>query len=224
MISKLKSLNSSPYTNFDSTGFKPFFGDIWQSDSPVFDILIEIIKPSLIIEVGSWLGSSAIHMAQGIKKNKLDAVIICVDTWLGSIEHWLNPRWRPWLKMKNGYPQIYFQFLFNVNSKGVQNQIIPFPNTSTIAASLFLKYGVKADLIYIDASHEEKDVLKDLESYYPLLSNKGIMFGDDYSLMGVRPALESFSKRNNINHKVLKDENFWIIDRCNPVRPFLRLL
>jgi cephalosporin hydroxylase len=61
----------------------------WFSDAPVFEEVISKVRPDLIIEVGSWLGASAIHMAGLLKKHGLDeSKIVCVDTWLGAVEFW----------------------------------------------------------------------------------------------------------------------------------------
>src|SRR5947208_1485127 len=64
-------------------------------DPDVFVELISLTKPSLIIEVGTWKGHSANAMADSCKRMNLHTKIICVDTWLGSQEHYLIEQWRP---------------------------------------------------------------------------------------------------------------------------------
>ena len=46
----------------------------------IFDALIHAVRPRLIIEVGSWMGHSAILMSQAAKRECEQAHIICVDT------------------------------------------------------------------------------------------------------------------------------------------------
>lgn len=48
------------------------------------------------------------------------------------------------------------------------------------AANLFAYQKFVFDVIYIDASHEYKNVRQDLEAWWPLLRPGGVMFGDDY--------------------------------------------
>ena len=36
----------------------------WGSTHPYFQKYIELLKPTLIVEVGTWLGGSAIHMGR----------------------------------------------------------------------------------------------------------------------------------------------------------------
>jgi len=150
-----------------------------------------------VIEVGSWKGASAIHMARRLEDLGLGAEIVCVDTWLGAIEFLDNKedldRYVS-LRLRHGYPTVYYQFLANVVKTGFQNVITPFPQTSLIAARWLRKHNVQAQLIYIDGSHEEEDVLSDLTHYWPVLAPDGIMFGDDFNEAwpGVRSAVRAF--------------------------------
>jgi len=187
----------------------------WNGNSKIFQELIDYTQPQLIIEVGSWKGQSSINMAQYIKTKNINTKIICVDTWLGALEFWDELSHTPErnLMCKNGYPQIYYQFLSNVAHYGVENIISPFPNTSSIAAKFFKKRGIKAKLIYIDASHEYEDVLDDIESYFDILDKEGILFGDDYrTFPGVSKAVDEFTKKNNLSITI-KENNFWIINK-----------
>jgi SAM-dependent methyltransferase len=182
----------------------------WNSDSKIFDDLILEVKPKVIIEVGTWKGRSAIHMADVVKANKIPcSYIYCVDTWLGAIEFWTNLAHTPErdLLLKNGYPQVYYQFISNVIHHKHQDIIVPFPNTSTTAAKFFATTGVAPDLVYIDASHEYSDVLEDIRLYYWLLNPGGVLFGDDYfNFNGVKDAVDV----SPAEHQVLYD-NFWVM-------------
>jgi Methyltransferase domain len=154
--------------------------------------------------VGTWKGGSAINMANYVRERKLKCRIFCIDTWLGSLEHWKKKdskklySWYSSLRIKNGYPTIYYQFLYNVISHGLQSVIIPFPNTSLNAARWFLWKGIRADLVYLDASHEEWDVYQDLSLYYTVVKEGGIIFGDDWSWEGVKLAVSRFAQENKL--------------------------
>lgn len=187
----------------------------WNGNSKIFQKLIEKRVPKLIIEVGSWKGQSAITMAECIKKNSFNTKIICVDTWLGALEFWDKFKDTPErdLVLKNGYPQIYYQFLSNVVHRNVQDIITPFPNTSVIASRYFKNNSIIADMIYVDASHDELDVYYDLKNYYDILSKGGILFGDDYNnWKGVGNAVKKFCKEVNKNFKI-EERNFWVIEK-----------
>ena len=109
------------------------------SDSPVFAKLIEEAKPKLIVEVGTWKGRSAVHMAKECLKYTDDFEIVCIDTWLGSVEHWTGVDTNLTLEnFKNGRPNIYEQFLSNVVHNDLEKYITPFPIDSVNGA---LKIG-----------------------------------------------------------------------------------
>jgi len=147
----------------------------WNSTSVVFRMLIEEIKPRLIVEVGSWLGASAIHMAR-----QCDAEIVCVDTWLGSPEMWgRNSDCYRQLGIEHGRPTIYDQFLSNVIHSRLQSTITPFPQTSQNAACWFYGSPIKPDLVYIDGSHEYEAVKADIASWASVVRLGGVLFGDD---------------------------------------------
>ena len=137
----------------------------WHGNNSIFEKLINETNPTHIIEVGAWLGQSTINMAKILKqKNIGDCKITTVDTWLGALEFIGSDKGDHNLMKKNGYPQVYYQFLSNVVHNEVQEYINPFPSTSLIAARYFEKNDIKADLIYIDGSHDYEDVIADLNS------------------------------------------------------------
>lgn len=185
----------------------------WNSYNEIFGILVQMSQPKIIIEVGSWLGASAINMFYQTKKNNLDTKIYCVDTWLGATEFWTdsNDTSDRDLKLKNGFPQVYFDFLENVVSHNAEQSIVPIPNTSFIGAKILKYKNVMADLIYVDGSHEYEDVKQDIISYMDLLRPGGFMFGDDFNQVwpGVRRAVtESFGENFRVHAN-----NFWIYQK-----------
>ena len=205
-IIDLTQINYKPEYPLDLQG--------WSNEFPIFEDLIKNNKPSIIIEVGTWKGASAIKMANLSKQYNLKSKIYCVDTWLGAEEFWTG--WADTqerdLIIKNGYPQIYYQFLSNVFNTKNEDIIIPITNTSHIASIIFKYYNIKANLIYIDGSHDYKDVISDMEDYYNLLEKDGIIFGDDMNWESVRNAVNDFSKSHNIKYELAYD-HFWIIKK-----------
>jgi len=187
----------------------------WGSASPAFGILIERLKPKLVIEVGTWKGGSALEMARHLERLGLaDSKILCIDTWLGALEMWGDQsdavRYGS-LQLKNGYPQLYYQFLANVCHQGAQRRIIPFPLPSATAAQWLSLRSVRAELIYIDGSHEEEDVYNDLVDYWDLLSPGGMIFGDDYNWTGVKMAVDRFVSENRLRLEHLEDK--WMLGK-----------
>lgn len=188
----------------------------WHSDHEIFKRLIADTLPEVIIEVGSWRGASAIALltkADQVAEELGIALVprlFCVDTWLGSPEIWRVPEYRAANPRPHGYPQVYFQFLTNIRAAGYEKQVTPLPMTSRQGAGVLCDAQVMASLIYIDASHDYCDVAEDLKQYWSLLSDGGVMFGDDWGFLGVRVAVNEFTEYRELDVQVV-DGNYWII-------------
>lgn len=137
-------------------------------------------KPRVVIEVGVWKGASVIFMASLLREMAADGVVIAVDTFLGSWEHWLNPEWRPALEFDAGYPTLFRTFQRNVAAAGVADYVVPLPLDSANAAALLDLTRIAADVIHIDAAHDYGSVLADLRAWWPRLLPGGVLIADDY--------------------------------------------
>jgi cephalosporin hydroxylase len=202
---------TNPYKDFPFTDYPNDVYTQWGSEDPGFRVVFDRIKPKLVIEVGSWKGGSVLHMADLADELGLETQFVCVDTWQGSLEFWLDqkdPTRYGALDLMYGYPMVYFQFLANVCHANQQDRIIPFPQASQTAAKWFATRKILADAIYIDGSHEYDDVLSDIGAYWSLVRSGGILFGDDYGVWGgVSEAVQWF--RMNKSVKVEIDGRHW---------------
>jgi predicted O-methyltransferase YrrM len=193
--------HADPYAGFDATR-RPVDLQGWGSTHPVFAEVIDKVRPRLVVEVGSWKGASAVTMAAAAKAIALaDIEILCVDTWVGSAEHWLvrdNPRFYPSLAVEHGQPTLYRQFLTNIVRSGHADIVTPFPVPSITAAEVLRALKVTADAVYLDAGHGYEDVRADIASWWPLVRPGGILFGDDFSRAwpGLMKAVLEHAARN----------------------------
>jgi len=200
-------------------GFTPVPGTKlwgWNGDRPIFPTLVQQAKPKLIIEVGSWMGQSAANMANSCLAMGLnDTTVICIDTWLGSKEHWRDPELQKHMELVNGYPTFYRRFLTNMIQAGVKDLVLPVPMPSQIAASFLKDFSLQAELIYIDGSHDEKDVFDDLTAYWDLVTPGGVVFGDDWPWASVSNAVKAFSAEKGVPYNV-NDINWLIFKPATP--------
>ena len=78
----------------------------------------------------------------------------------------------------------------------------------------FTTNNIKADLIYVDASHDTKDVVDDLEHYSQLLTGPKILCGDDFAVtvetnMGIPPAVIAHAEKHK--QKLYVNHHFWFM-------------
>jgi len=152
----------------------------WHSRHSYLTRAIEDVKPSIVVEVGVWKGASVVTMAQEIKRLGLDAVVIAIDTWLGSSEHYLWEKFIPDLDFEFGYPRLYRKFAANVINEGLQDQVVPLPLDSINGLQLLKARDIRPDVLHIDAGHDYLSVMADLKAWWPQLRPGGALIGDDY--------------------------------------------
>ena len=216
MIDLLKEIHKdNPYKTFNHSLYSYDLSG-WNGESEIFQELIMMQDPSLILEIGSWKGQSSKNMGSFLKNAGLKCKIICVDTWLGSVEFINSDTAERDTYPVSGFPQIYYQFLSNVMKSGLEDIIIPFPQTSSNACRWLENKGVQCDLIYIDGSNEYRDIVMDLECCWPLLKKEGVIFGDDYSHFDhIKRAVNEFCTRHEQLDNLETHDNdiFWLIKK-----------
>jgi predicted O-methyltransferase YrrM len=121
----------------------------------------------VIVEIGSYLGRSACALAANTR-----ATVYCVDMW--------NHAWDGWQPPGPHSPN-YSTFCFNTAEF---DNITPIHQPSVLAAREMFESGSRADMIFIDAAHDEMNVRRDIESWRPLLKEGGVLAGHDYGFTG----------------------------------------
>jgi predicted O-methyltransferase YrrM len=172
----------------------------WHSEHPYLAEAIAELRPAVVVEVGVWKGASCIFMAERLRQLGLDAVVVAVDTWLGSVASWSSAELFGELCFAHGYPQLYYKFAANIVARRLQDYVVPLPLDSVNARHLVSRAGLHADLIHIDAGHDYDSVTSDLVQWWRVLHPGGVFIGDDYHQDGVhwpevRRAIDDFLAR-----------------------------
>jgi predicted O-methyltransferase YrrM len=204
---KLKLYKTDPFHGFNKDP-DSFDRSGWGLHA-IFGYLIPKLLPNIIIEIGSWKGNSAIHMAEIATHHQLNTEIVCVDTFTGSPEHWIKTDstqtagvhefsdWYDSLKVVRGRPTLFEIFMNNCVCANVSERITPFPVSSDNAFYVLDRLNVRAELIYIDAGHEYESASRDLNKFINLLADRGVLVMDDYAgWPGVTRAVHEFVYKN----------------------------
>ncbi len=187
-FAEISSNEPEPYR---SIKLLPFDSHGWFLNGTQLQECISNNQIETVIEVGSWLGTSTRFMAELLPDT---GKVYAVDTWLSSAETDGDPR----------IPQLYHLFLSNVKQAGLTHKIVPIRMYS-IEASKALT--VNADLIYIDAAHDTKSVIADINAWFPHLNEGGIMCGDDWHWHSVKEAVQQIAQEKNLS--IYSEGNFW---------------
>lgn len=146
--------------------------------------LIEQYRPKVCVELGTWLGASAIPVARSI--GRWGGTLTCIDTWAGELnDDGGSEGGKP--------PLMLVSFARAVVEAGLSNiRLIPAMTTEA-AKSWGLWQNI--DFLYVDADHSYHGCSADLEAWVPLVKPGGLIAGDDYEhprYPGVKEAWDEF--------------------------------
>ncbi len=117
-------------------------------------------QPLSVLEVGSYEGRSAVWLLQNILTHPMSR-LTCIDRWTDT--------------------KVQQRFRFNVAETGRSESVIEGQGDSAIALR---NLAGPFDLIYIDGSHEARDVLTDTTLCWTILKPGGLLIFDDYGWNG----------------------------------------
>ncbi len=166
--------------NVSTYGYE-FTQDWFSRFIPTWDWILTRLKPSRILEIGSFEGRSACYLIEkcpSFVENRIS--ITCVDTWEGSIEH------KPGGTSESVMTEVENRFDRNTKlalmRAAGRGEFTKIKQNSRDALAGFIAAGhlESFDLIYIDGSHESPDVLTDGVMAFPLLRVGGTLIFDDY--------------------------------------------
>jgi len=148
-------------------------GYIYEVEKNLLFLEASKVKDGTIVELGSYLGKSTAALADGAGPGtKIDAV----DAWDN--------------RAMDGCPKVtYEQFIKNIEPW--KDKITAHrTNTSSLAKDFIA--GV--DLLFIDADHSYEGCKADLEAWYPLVNEGGVILMHDYTEKGcgVKKAADEF--------------------------------
>jgi hypothetical protein len=121
-----------------------------------------------VLEIGSWEGRSALFFLNYLRHSQ----IVCVDTFAGGEEHRNDPKWATLI------PAI--EQRFDANLAPFKSRMEKIKATSSNALANLGVARRRFDLVYIDGSHQAKDVYADAVLTWSLLNRKGYLIFDDY--------------------------------------------
>ena len=183
-LNELKNLDSSkPFFNHKNAVLSAPIRHLFMIGTLEYLSLNKSLKEPNILEIGSWFGASTLSWAQGIKEYyKSKGSISCVDAWISFFDMDLHKE-NEYAKEMESLLQsdfAYKAFLHNIGTidrsivsqhyRGQSDNILPQ-----------LKDAIY-DIVFIDADHTYKPVLKDIKNSMRLVKEGGVICGDDLNM------------------------------------------
>tara|TARA_B100001029_G_C15006341_1_gene421380 strand:- start:441 stop:1094 length:654 start_codon:yes stop_codon:yes gene_type:complete len=118
-----------------------------------------------VLEIGSYLGSSAILWAEAIQKyNNGNGIVICLDSWVPFFgkneEIGFSSNFALQMEKALKKDKVFPSFLYNIKVTDLDHIICPFKGKSEELLSNFKSESF--NYIYIDAGHRYSEILNDL--------------------------------------------------------------
>ena len=157
-------------------------------------------KPD-VIEVGSWLGDSAVAMAPYCMS------LTCVDNWEGTDGDWTRQLQET---IGGGSP---VEEIFYHNTKDITN----ISRASGLSVNIAKGgWNRNADIVFIDADHSYESTKADILAWLPVVKDGGVMIGHDYlvdNFPGVKQAVHEIFESHVRPYAISEDHGgFWVVE------------
>lgn len=136
----------------------------WTGHVPFAMQLISMIRPEMVVELGTHLGMSYCAMCQAVKELGLSTRCHAVDTWNGDLQAGLYED-DVYNDLKSYHDARYSNFSEMIRS--TFDDALPSFNEKTI------------DLLHIDGFHSYEAVKHDFETWLPKMSSRGVVIIHD---------------------------------------------
>lgn len=173
----------------------------------VFQQMIGRHHAGLYLELGTWTGMGS---AKFVADTFPDVTMICVDTFEGSEEHQRIAEYKPIAAKLWDH--------FCVNHWHNRERLFPLRTDSVAGLQAVAAIGLKPDVIYIDAAHDQQSVYTDVKTALECFPG-AIIMGDDYLAKGqghpgVRLGIERAIKDGLIAQREFKhNHRVWYLNR-----------
>lgn len=178
-----------------------------------YQMLIDILSqenPKTWCELGVFAGGSILYLCQKTQ----DTLIACIDTWETKKDtvknHFKLPRDKQEiLEHQLALNQDFMPYVFMNNVMGFQKRIRPFQCNTIEGLKHLRDIHFEPEFIYIDANHNYKFVLEDLQTSIDLFPN-AVILGDDFSesWKGVQQAVREIAQQHD--YKIYSRSHTWI--------------
>ncbi len=146
---------------------KPLFNEkpsAWMEHIPFAFFLVERLKPSIIVELGTQYGTSYFAFCQAIRQLNLPAKAYAIDVWMNYDESHLS-----------GLET--FAYALKINNENFSHFSNLFRMTFDEALGYFENGTI--DLLHIDGMHDYASVKHDFETWLPKMSPEGVILFHD---------------------------------------------
>ena len=193
------------YADFFGPGNVP--GYLTDADMTAIETLVnKLPSTGTIVEVGTFLGKSAVEWSKNITKQNKNYKIICIDSFTSPVEILQDLLKTADFDIPDS--DSHFQ-MFRHYTKDHLN---------IVALEAFFnedfKFDHEIDLLFEDSDHTQQTLNHALPFWWSKIKQGGILSGHDYTMRDVKTAVDTFAVINNLELKLFSgDSTIWYIEK-----------
>jgi len=217
---------SNPYVNFPNFSKRTPLPSPWtQLTEDVVHQVLQLLpskgkSPLLVVEVGSFVGGSAKVWGKTFRWSSINATILCIDTWQGTLTQWLLRDNLEYLKPEFGHSTLFDLFMVNIMDAKLEDMVLPLPVPAAVGGPFLKARKYIIDIVYLDSSHEVMETFKEVCTFWEVLQVGGVLLGDDYhGFPGVRHDVDMFVEKSKA--KLTHIGNQWYIQKTPDVANYV---
>ena len=182
-------------------------GYLNEADIDAIKQLVKKIPDSgTIVEVGTFLGKSAVEWSRNITKQNKNYKIICIDSFTSPVTILQDLLKTADFDVPDS--DSHFQ-MFRHYTKNYSN---------IVALEAFFnedfEFDQQVDLVFEDSDHTQRALNYALPFWWSRINPGGILSGHDYSMRDVKTAVDTFAVINNLEIKLFSsDSSIWYIEK-----------
>jgi cephalosporin hydroxylase len=166
------------------------------------------VAGDIVVEIGAYLGHTAVFMAQVLQSMGKRIPVLSIDPFDRGTADALNPQ-----GSYAGYIGSYAGYIETIRASDVANLCLPLAAFSYDAAPVV---PAQVGVVVIDGDHHAVGIINDLRSYAPKVRPNGFIFIDDYALRfpGIVRAVDDFFEAEGSFELIHK--SYFVVGRRRP--------